>query len=388
MKILHICNDYLGSAVHSQLNNHIIKNENNVDIFVYIGLNYKNRNKADNISEYIKDHINVMYSIILKPHHRFLYKSKIHTLLSDIEKRVTNITDISIISASTLCADGAVAYELFKKYSIPYVVSVRDTDINTYFKYLKHYKGYFYNILKNASKIIFISEQYKITFLSEICPKNISSILSSKSVSIPNGIDNLFLNYINIKNKLDVNNIKIVYTGGIIKRKNIVRVVNAVNNLRTKGYKVEFTAVGKGFKPNEEDKYSKQVSLLAQKHEWFHLEDRIDKSEMIDKFKHYDIYIMASHTETFGLVYVEALTQGLPIIYSRGQGFDNVYSNGYVGYSVNSRDITDIENQIVNTINNYTTLTDNIQNESFIRFDWNSVAQVYYDIYNAVTLYN
>ncbi len=385
MMILHISNDYTGSAVHSQLNNHIRIIDRDADITVYIGYNARSKDCAKDIPKYQKKGINILHSNILKPYHRYLYKSKINTLFADVEQQLGDVNDISVISASTLCADGAIAYELHKKYSTPYVVAVRNTDVNTYFKHLKHYRWYFYNILKNASKIIFISEQYKITFLSEICPKNVSSIISSKCVSIPNGIDQLFLSNINAKTILNKHKIKFLYTGAIERLKNIESTVEAISNLINKGYNIEFTAVGKGHQYREDEKYCESLSQLAQKYDWFHLEERIDKSEMIDKLRQYDIFIMASHTETFGLVYVEALTQGLPVIYTRGQGFDNVYPNGHVGYSANSRDIKDIEDQIVKVIDNYETLTANIQNESFTRFDWNNVAQVYYDIYKAAT---
>lgn len=40
---------------------------------------------------------------------------------------------------------------------------------------------------------------------------------------------------------------------------------------------------------------------------------------------------MPSHKETFGLVYAEAMSQGLPIIYTKNQGFDGQFPDGYVG---------------------------------------------------------
>ena len=40
-------------------------------------------------------------------------------------------------------------------------------------------------------------------------------------------------------------------------------------------------------------------------------------------------FCLPSHAETFGLVYVEAMSQGLPIIYE-GQGFDKQFQDGEV----------------------------------------------------------
>ena len=51
---------------------------------------------------------------------------------------------------------------------------------------------------------------------------------------------------------------------------------------------------------------------------------------------------MPSFPETFGLVYVEAMSQGLPIIYTKGQGIDGYFEDGKVGYPVNTKDSNDI----------------------------------------------
>ena len=40
--------------------------------------------------------------------------------------------------------------------------------------------------------------------------------------------------------------------------------------------------------------------------------------------------------KTFGLVYFESMSQGTPLIFTKGQGIDG-YFVGYIGYSVNPR---------------------------------------------------
>ena len=69
------------------------------------------------------------------------------------------------------------------------------------------------------------------------------------------------------------------------------------------------------------------------------------------------IFILPSIHETFGLVYAEALSQGLPIIYTRGQGFDGHFEEGEVGYSVDCYDYEEISNKVLEIITKYETIS-------------------------------
>ena len=107
----------------------------------------------------------------------------------------------------------------------------------------------------------------------------------------------------------------------------------------------------------------------------------MDKEPLLLEFRDSDIYIMPSHTETFGLVYAEAMTQGLPLIYTKGQGFDKQFEDGTVGFPVNSHSIEEIKNAILRVANNYNRVT-----ESSIylceRFKWSSVATSLTKVYS------
>ena len=47
-----------------------------------------------------------------------------------------------------------------------------------------------------------------------------------------------------------------------------------------------------------------------------------------------DILLVPSTAETFGMVYLEAMSQGVPVLYTKGQGFDGQFEEGEVGFSV------------------------------------------------------
>jgi glycosyltransferase involved in cell wall biosynthesis len=97
---------------------------------------------------------------------------------------------------------------------------------------------------------------------------------------------------------------------------------------------------------------------------------------------------MLSHTETFGLSYVEALSQGLPVIYTEGEGFDNIYPEGKVGYHADSHNVEDIAHVIAKAIENYQQLKENVDGLDMSIFEWRSIAQKYYNLFNQVVLNN
>ena len=83
---------------------------------------------------------------------------------------------------------------------------------------------------------------------------------------------------------------------------------------------------------------------------------------------------MPSFLETFGRVYAEAMTQGVPVIYTRGQGFDKNFPEGTVGYSVKADDVEEITDAVNKILNNYAEISKNCIENSCI-FNWNDIAE-------------
>jgi len=50
------------------------------------------------------------------------------------------------------------------------------------------------------------------------------------------------------------------------------------------------------------------------------------------------LFLLPSRAETFGMVYLEAMSRGLPVLYTRGQGFDGQFAEGEAGFAVDPRD--------------------------------------------------
>ena len=93
---------------------------------------------------------------------------------------------------------------------------------------------------------------------------------------------------------------------------------------------------------------------------------------------------MPSITETFGLVYAEAMSQGLPLIYTRNQGFDGQFPEGIVGYNVNCYDAREIADKIIKINKDYKSISQNCITLSS-EFSWEKISGKYHGIYRSIS---
>ena len=89
---------------------------------------------------------------------------------------------------------------------------------------------------------------------------------------------------------------------------------------------------------------------------------------------------MPSFHESFGLVYAEAMSQGLPVVYTKGQGFDGQFAEGEVGYHAAADSAEDIAEKILLITEQYAQMSARCFERSR-KFDWNLIAARYAQLY-------
>jgi glycosyltransferase involved in cell wall biosynthesis len=370
MKILHICSDFAKQDIYNQLVSNIEKNTL-CDQYIFVPcrtFNELNVNKNN-----ILTNVNYHYVNILNIFDRIFYHRKIRKTTKSAMLFKSNI---DIIHAHFLFSDGGVALEYFYKFNIPYIVAVRNTDINVFFKYLLHLRPKGIEILSNASKIIFLSNPYKRHLIDTYIPKNLKSFIESKSLVIPNGIDKYWLENTRNEGKNLQSRINVLYIGSFTKNKNLETTISALRKMRNNGLPIYYTILGGGG-----DNQRRIVKLINLNSSWINYISRTNEK---DKLKHTyqqsDIFCMPSKYETFGLVYIEAMTQGLPVIFTKNQGIDGYFKNEEIGAAVDSNNLNDIINSIHYIINNYNFISNNCIKYSKI-FSWETISNQYIDIY-------
>ena len=197
--ILHITNDYSGSTVYKNL----VEELDNLGLsqIVYNPVKEKSRIGKNKIGLEVSDS-DIIYSHILnKTTDRIFYKKKIKKILKDIETKI-DFSEIKMIHAHTWYSDGGVAYLLSKKYNIPYIVTIRNSDLNVFQKYLFHERAFGRKILERAKSVILIAASYKQRVLDLESLEKIKSSLQKKLQIIPNGVDPFWLsNFLEKKSK-------------------------------------------------------------------------------------------------------------------------------------------------------------------------------------------
>ncbi len=367
MKILHINSYLVDRFFYNGLYREQIKDGNAID--VYVSVPKGGSHAAEQLGAYVRvkeDHSNW---------NKFLYFPKQRKIIASVDKEY-RVSSYDILHAHSWYTNGYVAMKLAQKYKKPYIVAVRNGDVNNFYRKVPFLRGVGHSVLVNAAKVVFLSETYRKMVVEELLPDKISAQIRDKCVVIPNGIDKFWLeNQYDAPRSLAPRRLKAIYAGEITKNKNIAASVAALEILSQKGYNVSLTVIG-AVKDDEVYESVKKSPLVTCK-------PKMVKEELIGEYRSNDVFMMPSFTEAFGLVYAEAMSQGLPLIYTSGQGFDGQFPDGDAGYAVDCRDPKDIADKLMLIIKDYQAISHRCVDDAH-KFAWQKIAAVYADTYDDV----
>lgn len=367
MKVLHINSYYISSFFYSNLYDEHIRQ--GLDVVVYVPAPNRTEISSIQLGSYTQISLNH------RKNDRAIFQLKHKKILNDILKcyRSKEFDTFDVIHAHSLFSNGYIAYKLKQIYGVPYIVAVRNTDVNVFFRYMLHLRKLGLRILEQASKVIFISPTYRDIVIDSYIPIKMRHDFLKKSIVVPNGIDSFwFQNKVENKERNNNNLIRIITVALICRNKNQIVVCRAIEELQKRGINVEYTVIGK----------VKNERLLHKitSYPFVNYISFMPKEELIKQYRVSDIFVMPSKTETFGLTYAEAMTQGLPVIYSKGQGFDCQFKEGEVGYHVKWDNPKEIADAIEKILLNYKQISINC-NKLSDGFDWTTIASEYKKIY-------
>jgi acetyltransferase-like isoleucine patch superfamily enzyme len=369
MNILHISNDFSFTKVHANLYRELDAMGVKQTVFNPMRVSQKEFIARN---EFPAKNTRFVYAPVVKPIHRYVYHIKREIVYHALINRI-NINDFNLVHATTLLTDGGIAYKLYRKYHLPYVVAVRNTDINGFLDKLPHIWSDARKILLNAERIFFISESLKQKFEKHRAVRAIIPKINEKFVLLPNGIDDFFIDHVS---SVSHEGHKVVYVGDFSNNKNVSRLCDAVVQLSQedglRDISLDLVGGGKDEGSVVEEKIRLNPNIIS------YLGRIEDKSKLCEELNSGAVFAMPSIHETFGLVYLEALSQNLPVLYTKGQGIDGLFGPS-VGIAVNPLSVESIKDALRELL-----LHNNRYNNNeidFTQFKWSIIAKKYRKYY-------
>ncbi|GLS82863.1 glycosyltransferase family 4 protein [Paraferrimonas haliotis] len=269
--------------------------------------------------------------------------------------------------AHTMWSDGVCAYLLSKIFGVKYTLVVRNTDINVFLPRLPHYRILMSRVLAHADSVIFVSHAHRRRFRQQY-PNTYAHIC--RSVVIPNAISDFWLEnkLINVVEKRN----QVCFVGKFDQNKNIDGIYRASKLLIDDGEKFELKLLG------GTHKQFLRLTGLEFIPGWVEIIPRTTDKKVIRKlYLDSKIFFMPSHAETFGLVYLEALSQGCSILATTGEGVDGYLEAKSVRFN-KAIDYKGMKDDLYHFLNNYDCAYNiRIANYYLSKLSWGEVAKKY-----------
>lgn len=373
MKILHINCNYIGTKLYRHMIEHL--SPLGIESTVYTPVCEKEN------EDVTTQGCQVIVSKCFRKWHRFLFDYKQHRIIRDLQQKC-DIGAYDRLHAYTLFTDGNCAYRMSRKYHVPFVVTIQGTDINAFFKRAFYLRGRGVRILRAASAVIFYSENHRKRVLEEYVPARFRQEIYDKSHVIPSGIEDFWLKNkyadkpTDLTESLSEKKLRVLSVGVIYPRKNHMAVQEALRILRQDGWQTDYCIVGKVL---DQPLFERIMAYPGTRHI-----PPQPKEELIRYYRESDVFVLPSHMETFGLVYPEAISQGLPVIYTKGQGFEGQTEEGSVGFAADDKDPAEIARRILDVTEQYGKLVQGCL-EQADRFDWDGICAYYSELYENIS---
>ena len=223
---------------------------------------------------------------------------------------------------------GIVANVLKEKYGIPYVVTEHSSTMNK--------EVLPYNLITRMKKSY--SNAVAVLAVSSLLSKSIKEKTGCNSIVVPNIIDTTVFK---LKENSSNKGLRLVTTALLSKRKRVNLVLEAINELKSEFKDIHIDIIGDGAEFEALKKYAED-HFDESLYKFWGLLSREDAGMVYEKA---DCFVLPSSLETFGVVYVEAMSAGLPVIATRCGG---------------PEDFVDNQNGILIEVDNYQQLKDAI----------------------------
>ncbi|MFN3410973.1 MAG: glycosyltransferase [Exilispira sp.] len=295
-----------------------------------------------------------------------------------VNKIIKKFGKIDLINAQSFLWAGVESSKIARKYNIPLVITEHHSRFLTG-KENRKTIDLIRKAIEYSSKVVFVSSTLKESFSRYIVNNDIN--IASKFTVIPNSISDDFFNILD-DNKKQTLDKKLLYYFN----QNNYFIFSSIGNLKeSKGFEIiidafynafynpSYNNFNNNFHKDTIDSYmqsshiqsyeKKEVKLfiggdgpfkikIEQQIKKLNLKDKVillgqlDRSSVEYLLENSNCFVLASRFETFGIVYIEALAKGVPVIATNCGGPKDII-NDQCGILTEVNDIEGIKNAMI-----------------------------------------
>lgn len=367
--MIHVANNFISSKVHSELIREMARAQSQ-QVIVPV------RRKSDiGVNDIVGENAKVRYLFF---RNRFLRFFPILKVLWVYARSFNVLEEARFLSkrnrpsfvAHNFWSDGMVLFLYSIVRDIRFVMVVRNTDINIFIPKLPHYRWLMTLAIKRASGLVFVSQAHLKRFAQQ-WPGLIKHAATVEV--IPNGVNEYWHH-----NRL-THTVRrpphVCFVGKFDDNKNLKVLVRACGEVAQSNADFRLILAGgtedslkQGLQTSELPGYVRVVGVLS------------CQKDVRDLFRSCRVFAMPSLRETFGLVYIEALSQGCALVCTKNEGIDGMFDSPSV-VSVDPRDERALSGAIIELLSSYPEGTSPVWvAEQLARFQWSEAAQAYVEL--------
>lgn len=235
-----------------------------------------------------------------------------------------------LIHAHVALPDGFAAIKLKQIYHKPVIITIHGQDLQQTLYKNTNCKNALSYVFERADQIITVSNK-----LRSIAKENFCFV--KKIITIGNGVqvNKLILKRNNISNGNNSTHKIILSVSNLIPQKGIDYNLQAFARLVDKYTNLKYLIIGDG----PEMKNLKELSNNLRINKQVEFLGRLPHGEVMSYMAKPDIFSLPSWNEGFGVVYIEAMSQGKPVIGCQGEGVEDFVMHGKTGLLVKPKDV-------------------------------------------------